>query len=216
MQTFKMFKTNFMQVLKKNLIAICGLFILFSAASCKKWVENTPQPTQVDQSIVFSTEQGFRDVLNGVYLQMGDQSLYGRDLNMGVLSILGRSYDVNITPAITPLFYQSAVYNLQDPTVKTYSADVWNKMYQSIANLNNLLANLETKKSMFTGNNYNAFKGEALALRAYLHFDLLRLFAPAPASGPTSVPAIPYVTTINSKTTPASSTDQVLAQCIAD
>ncbi|HEY2582542.1 MAG TPA: RagB/SusD family nutrient uptake outer membrane protein, partial [Mucilaginibacter sp.] len=202
--------------MRKKILAIYGLFILFSAISCKKWVEDTPQPTQVDQSAIFSTKQGFREALNGVYLQMGTQSLYGRDLNMGVLSILGRSYDVNITPAIDPLFYQTALYNLQDPGVKSYSADVWNKMYQAIANVNNVLANLEAKKSMFTGSDYNAFKGEALALRAYLHFDLLRLFAPAPSAGSTSVSAIPYVTTITPTTTPTGSIDQVLTQCIAD
>jgi len=205
-----------MQRARKKILIICGLLTLFGAVSCKKWVGDTPQPTQVDQSVLFSTEQGFRDVLSGVYLQMGAQSLYGRDLNMGVLSVLGRSYDVNINANIGPLFYQSALYNLQDPSIKSYSADVWNKMYQAIANLNNLLVNVEAKKSMFTGNNYNQFKAEALALRAYLHFDLLRLFAPSPAAGSTAVPAIPYVTTVNAATTPTGTIDQVVNQCIAD
>lgn len=36
-------------------------------------------------------------------------------------------------------------------------------------------------------------KGEALAARALMHFDLLRLFAPALVSNPTSI-YIPYVT----------------------
>ena len=35
-------------------------------------------------------------------------------------------------------------------------------------------------------------KGEALAARAWLHFDLLRMFAPAPSSNPSGL-YIPYV-----------------------
>lgn len=172
-----------MKNLRIKILVIAGLFILLGTASCKKWINDTPQPEQVDESAVFSTEKGFQEALNGVYLQMADSSLYGRDLTMGVLSLMGRSYDVNIKPEIGALFYQSALYNLKGQSVGRYSSGVWIKMYQSIANLNNMLINLEAKKSIFTGNNYNQFKGEGLALRAYLHFDLLRLFAPAPLSG---------------------------------
>lgn len=200
----------------KNLRIIAGLFILLSAVSCKKWISNTPEPLQIDETAIFSTEQGFQDALNGVYLQMGAQSLYGRDLTIGVLSLQGRSYDLNIAPALGNTFYQSARYNINDKALKDFSADVWTKMYQSIANLNNLLRNLEMKKDMFTNNNYNKFKGEALALRAYLHFDLLRLFAAAPASATLSAPGIPYVTTIQSTNTTTSTVNEVMVKCIED
>jgi hypothetical protein len=82
-------------------------FVLLATAlslgSCKKWVDVKP-PLQVDQDELFSTEEGFKDVLNGVYLQMGSRSTYGRDLNLGLLSVLGRSYDTTITPAIGNFF----------------------------------------------------------------------------------------------------------------
>ncbi|SMO76933.1 RagB/SusD family nutrient uptake outer membrane protein [Solitalea koreensis] len=203
-------------VRKKILLAITGLSILFSTVSCQKWVDDTPNPSGVDESKVFSKEQGFRDALNGVYLQMGSPALYGKDLTMGVLSLMGRSYDSVNVKKISNLQYQAAKFNLQDQDVKVYSASVWNQMYQSIANVNNVLANVETKKDIFTGNNYNTYKGEALALRAYLHFDILRLFAPAPSTGSLASPAIPYVTSINFSATPVSSVEQVLNQCIAD
>nr|WP_199077314.1 RagB/SusD family nutrient uptake outer membrane protein [Pedobacter sp. ASV19] len=205
-----------MQILRTKIIAIAGVFVLLSTASCKKWISNTPEPLQVDESTVFYTEKGFQEVLNGVYLQMATQSLYGRDLTLGVLSILGRSYDLNITPASNALFYQSIRYNLQDKALKDYASDVWIKMFQAIANLNNLLANIESRKAMFTSNHYNQYKGEALALRAYLHFDLLRLFAAAPSSGNSSAIGIPYVTTVQSANTPNSTIDEVMEHCITD
>ncbi|SMC87425.1 RagB/SusD family nutrient uptake outer membrane protein [Pedobacter nyackensis] len=199
----------------KILTVVGGLLLLFSA-SCKKWVSDTSEPLQVDESLVFSTEKGFQDVLTGVYLQMGDSTLYGRDLSMGVLSLLGRSYDQNIETSIGPLFYESARYNLQGADLKKYAAEVWIKMYQSIANLNNLLVNIEAKKSIFTGNNYNRYKGETLALRAYLHFDLLRLFTMAPAAGTSSGPGIPYIKTISPGKAAISTIDEVMGMCIED
>lgn len=205
-----------MKNLKIKILAIAGSFILLSTASCKKWVRDTQEPLQVDESLVFSTEKGFQDVLTGVYLQMGDKTLYGRDLTTGVLSLLGRSYDQNIVPEIGPLFYESARYNLQGGTLRGYAADVWVKMYQSIANLNNLLANIEARKSIFTGNNYNRFKGETLALRAYLHFDLLRLFAVAPSAGSGSSPGIPYIMGVNARAAQKLTVDEVMLKCIED
>lgn len=205
-----------MQIVRNKILVIAGCFMLFSIVACKKWVEDAPQPLQVDEEKVFATEQGFREVLNGVYLQMGAPELYGKDLTMGVLSVLGRSYDMNITPSLGNLYYQTTKYNLADPTVKTYSAQVWQKMYQAVANVNNLLANMDAKKSVFTADNYNTIKGEGLALRAFLHFDLLRLFAQAPAASGFSSDAIPYVKTIDVNSTPLSTVNQVLEQCIVD
>ena len=189
--------------------------IMLSLASCKKWLD-TDAPLQVDQGDVYSTEQGFREALNGVYLQMGSRSLYGRDLTFGLLSVLGRSYDTTITPAIGNLYYEGARYNFQDAAVKAVFKNVWDSLYQCIGNLNHLLTNIENKQSVFTGNNYNTIKGEALALRAYIHFDLLRMFAPSPAAAGTNVPAIPYVTTLSPYATPVSTTGVVLDQCLAD
>ena len=45
------------------------------------------------------------------------------------------------------------------------------------------------EQNVFAGNNYNTTKGEALALQAFLHFDLLRMFAPSPAAAGLNVPA---------------------------
>lgn len=201
-----------MQIVRNKVLAITGILILLSITACKKWVDQANQPLQVDDSKVFSTEKGFREVLNGVYLQMGSSTLYGKNLTMGVLSLAGRSYDSISVKKAGQLYYQAAIYNFTDPTVKAYTAAVWKEMYQSVANLNNLLANVEAKREMFTGNNYSTFKGEALALRAFLHFDLLRLFAPIDAGAV----GVPYITSIDFNPTPAGSVGNTLDKCIAD
>ncbi|MFL5739777.1 MAG: RagB/SusD family nutrient uptake outer membrane protein [Flavisolibacter sp.] len=183
--------------------------------SCRKWVDEKP-PLQIDQNEIFSSDQGFREVLNGVYLQMGNRSLYGRDLTTGLLSILGRSYDTTISPAIGNLFYQAARYNFQDADVRNTFKNIWDSTYFCIGNLNNLLQNIESRKNVLSPASYNLYKGEALGLRAFLHFDLLRMFAPAPAASGLNTLAIPYATQLSPYASPAFTTATVIDSCIAD
>ena len=189
--------------------------IVVSLTGCKKWLD-TDHPLQVDENTVLSNEQGFKDALNGVYLQMGGKSVYGRDMTFGLMSVLGRSYDTTISPTIANLYYQGARYNFQDPEVKATFKNIWESSYISIANLNNILDNAESRQNVFSGNNYNTTKGEALALRAFLHFDLLRMFAPSPAAAGLNASAIPYVSKLSPYAVPASTTGAVLDLCIAD
>ena len=128
--------------------------LMTALTGCKKWLD-VDAPLQVDQNSVFSNEQGFREALNGVYLQMGSKSLYGRDMTFGLMSVLGRSYDTTISPAIGNLYYEGAKYNFNNQEVRTTFKNMWDSLYQCIGNLNNLLANVEGKQTVFTGNNYN-------------------------------------------------------------
>ena len=67
----------------------------------------------------------------------------------------------------------------------------WNKAYVLILNCNKILESIDQNQDLFTGGNYYAVKGEALALRAMLHFDMLRLFGPVYAKD-SEKKAIPY------------------------
>ena len=200
---------------KKNLLVLFLAVLMISFTACKKWVDVAP-PMQVGQDQLLSNEQGFRDVLNGVYLHMGNRSLYGRDMTFGMMSLLGRSYDTTISPAIDNLFYQSARYNFGDASVKSTQKNIWDSLYFSIGNLNNLLANVDSRREVFNGNNYTTIKGEALGLRAFIHFELLRMFAPSPAASGLNVPAIPYVTRFSPYATAYSTTGAVIDSCLAD
>lgn len=198
--------------IKNKFIVLLSVFLSLGISSCKKWVGDVDQPLGVDDSEVFSKEQGFREALNGIYLQMGSEQLYGKELTMGVLSLAGRNYDSISYAKAGAGYYNAAILNLTDPSVKRLSANVWNGMYQGIANINNVLENIDTRKGIFTGNNYNTFKGESLALRAYLHFDLLRLFS---SIDPSSI-GIPYRASMDFNTSPISTVEQTLDYCIAD
>src|SRR6187402_2421099 len=128
---------------------LAAALIIVSLTGCKKWLDTEP-PLQVDENIVLSSEQGFKEALNGVYLQMGHINVYGRDMTFGLMSVLGRSYDTTISVAIGNLYYEGARYNFHDAAVKTAFKNIWNNLYVSIANLNNLLDNAENRQNVFT------------------------------------------------------------------
>jgi hypothetical protein len=198
---------------KSLVIAIACMLVI--ATGCKKFLD-APSPMMINQQEIFSTEKGFTETLNGVYLQMGSPGMYGRELSFGLLSILGRSYDTTIMPQAGNLYYQGARYNFEDPAVKVAINAIWDSSYQCIANLNNLLGQIDGKKEIFTGSNYSKVKGEALALRAFLHFDLLRLFGPAAASSNGSVAGIPYMLQLSPHAVPSGTTASVIDLCLAD
>ena len=187
-------------------------------ASCKKYLDVKPK-SQVDETQLFSSAQGFREALNGVYTLCASTDLYGGNLTFG-------SYSVHSTTGGLDVLAQN--YQFQDvisqkienfdytqPTFVATTTDIWDSGYRAIANCNYILAAIDGKKGLFAGNDYQLIKGEALTLRAYLHFDLLRMFAPSYASNP-NAKAIPYVTIVSTKSTAFSTVSATLDSCIND
>jgi len=214
-----------MQYNRKNITLILPaiLFVLVMTASCKKFLD-VPPKDRVPQAELFKDEQGFKDALIGVYLGMDRQQaggyfgLYTSNLSMGMMSAMAYQYDNAIVAnaGTNGAFFNNVVYyNYADATVEPEIAGIWGSMYNNIANLNNILVQIDEKKSVFNGDNFNRVKGEAIALRALFHFDVLRMFGPSPVTGATEK-AIPYVTQFSIKPTKFSTLGAVLDSCVAD
>ena len=187
------------------------LLLIVALASCKKWLDVSPQ-TQVRERTLFETEQGFKDAMTGVYLYMGSSSIYGQNLSMGFLDVLAQRYTIasNVSS-----FYRASLYQYTDAVPKANIAAIWSGLYASVGNVNNVLLQIDAKQGLFSGNNFQVIKGEALALRALLHFDLVRMFGPAPVVDG-SRKSIAYVTSFGKKIYPLLSVDAVLDSCLAD
>lgn len=177
--------------IKHSLLFIALLGTGFT--SCKKWLDVKPK-TQIESNDNFSDEQGYKDALTGVYLNMTGTNLYAQEMSWGFVDVLGKQYSQynNTTAALS--YFNTVDYNYAAPAAITRIENIWKGMYFTITNINNLLENIEKEDSLlFSGTNYRVIKGEAYALRAFNHFDILRLFAPSPAA-PTGSDAkgIPY------------------------
>ncbi|GAA4311879.1 RagB/SusD family nutrient uptake outer membrane protein [Mucilaginibacter gynuensis] len=191
----------------KKFIYIITTLLVFT--SCNKFLDVKPE-SEIDKTELFTTEAGFKEALNGVYTLCASATLYGESLTFGNLDIMAQNYD------FTDIGYRKiASFDYSYPDMVSWSYNTWVTQYRAIANCNNILENIDAKKSLFNGDNYELIKGEALTLRAYLHFDLLRLYAPSYKSNPTAK-AIPYVTTVSTKSTKFSTVTEVLNKAIDD
>lgn len=195
----------------KKYIIFCLYLLLTGLYSCEKWLDVNPK-SRISERIMLEDEQGFKDALIGVYTQLASRDLYAKEFSMGVMDVLAMNYNVSNN---NNTYHRVGQYNYKDPFVQQKIDAFWSEGFKAIANINNILENIDQKQSVFSGNNYRQIKGEALALRALVHFDLLRSFGPIPALG-LDKPGIPYVKTFDMEIKPILSAKTVLTECLAD
>lgn len=181
-------------------------------SSCNKWLDLQPE-TEISADKLFNTEEGFEESLDGVYTRCTQSDLYGLELTMLTPEVLAQNYSVTAQDHFG--YKQTSLYNYSDGDFRSRKDNFWSGLYNGIVNCNLILENIDQHEKIFTGNNYKLIKGEALALRAYLHFDLLRLFAPSYKRSPGGA-AIPYVTTYSKDITALSTVSEVLDKTIGD
>jgi hypothetical protein len=186
---------------------------ILSLSSCKKWLDVKPE-TQVTEQELFTTEAGFQEALNGIYIRCSQTDMYGGALTYSFTDVLAQNYTIEVDRGLTA-FYQTSLYNYKDPFFMSVRDNSWRGLYNAIVNCNLILENLDKHKEVLSAYNYTLIKGEALGLRAYLHFDALRLFGPSFASKPNEK-AIPYVTTYSNKTTVLSTVTEALNSMVTD
>lgn len=190
-------------------------FIIIIAAlaltSCKKWLDVQPQ-SDIPGSEVFKTEEGFQESLNGIYTRCGMGDIYGGELSFGLPEVLAQNYSFTTNNSYD--YRETAKYNYKDRDFMSKKDGIWKGLYSGIVNANLILESVDAKKDLFTGNNYALVKAEALALRAYLHFDVFRLFGSYGAGG--DPVGIPYVTTYSKTVTPISPAEEALNKMLTD
>lgn len=150
------------------------ILILFSSIfiSCSKWLEVSPK-AEIGSDILFESEQGFKDALIGTYLLMTSTQIYGFESTVGFVDNLAQQYHNSGT---AHPYYYAMLYQYDHASVMRRKDGIWSASYNVIANLNNLIKNIDLHSSTLNPIHYAFIKGEAIGLRAFLHFDLFRLF----------------------------------------
>lgn len=192
-------------------VYICLLAGLLSFTSCNDWLDVDPK-TSIAADKQFSSEYGFKDALTGIYLKLTSTNLYGRNLTFGYLDELARLYQDQNVQTESEWRY---IYNYKNEYKSTVNG-IFVDMYNTIANINQLLTMLEEKRDVLkTPRYYETMKGEALGLRAFLHFDLLRLYGPIFKENPIGQ-SIPYRKVFNDQTTPILPANEVVELILND
>lgn len=189
-------------------IALCTLVL----AGCSDFLDINPKYEVTDKDM-FTSAEGYEDALYGVYGEMGDiKSLYGENMSMVFPEICAW----NLLAGMSSTWQQLANANWDHMNSRGVFDDIWKNGYIVIGHVNNIINHLDNDKPDFP--NVDLYRGEAHALRAFLHFDLLRTFA-APYDSDNAAlqaKAIPYVKNYSYALTGYSSVKDAYAKVLED
>lgn len=151
---------------------------LIFTSSCSDFLDVVPRD-EVSINQQFSTYQGTLQALNGAYSQTevilsGWPFVYA-DLQGGNISFTPNRTGSNQGIIAIPSALE-AIYNFNDQSVNSVFNSVYSGTYSVINNLNNILKFVD----LLTDANEiqkNQVKAEALAMRAFLHFQLLQWYS---------------------------------------
>ena len=190
--------------------AIAAFSLLLT--SCDSWLDVQPEAS-VGETELFSTREGFANALNGIYTRCAQSDFYGGEFSVGTPEALAQNYTNSVYDYTH--YMKTSLFDYTDAYFKTRMDSVWSAAYSAIANCNLILQNIDNHQDLFSNSEYGMIKGEALALRAYVHFDMLRCFGSSYLTGADRA-AIPYVTDYSNKVTPLSSVKEVTTKALKD
>ena len=190
----------------KNILSITLLTLSLgvSTSSCNDFLDVHPSGEKVEGDL-FDSKKGFEEAIYGVYGSLSAGSLYGMNLLWGLTDVMAQDLSCNST-TMTAL----SKYDYENQYVRDAFTGVWTGAYNTIGYANNVIKNLnQTELSL---RYHDVYMGEMLAVRALLHFEMLRLFA----STDPAATGIPYVETWDFSVKPFLTVGQVSAKIEAD
>ncbi len=182
--------------------------------SCDSWLEVKPYD-KISEGELQKSEEGYQKMLNGIYIDLNSDVLYGQSLSVEMIEVMGGAYAIGTDNSVWGNYKDLSNYQYGTEYWRNRLDQTWNKAYALILNCNKILENIDQNQGLFTGGNYYAVKGEALALRAMLHFDMLRLFGPVYAKD-SDKKAIPYYNKQTNSPEPILTAKEVAEKVVAD
>lgn len=174
--------------LHKSIIIAVICFLGWGISGCSDWLDYTPKDKQTYEQ-QFSSSPGFYNAVNGVYVNLSDARLYGYNLSYGPLDVMAQCYNVPVGNAGMIEFKK---YTWTGDRARPTFNNIWAQAYSTILNINLILDAAETyHETVLKETDYKLIRGEMLATRAFLHFDLLRMFGPVYSREPDGL-SVPF------------------------
>ncbi|MBF9238215.1 RagB/SusD family nutrient uptake outer membrane protein [Hymenobacter sp. BT683] len=146
-----------------------ALALALSLASCKDPLEIEPQQS-IDADTAYDTPQKIAAAVVGAYARLDNPRLYGTDLILVPELLAGNGY-VNWEGSFAN--YRQIRNHTQISNLSN-AEGIWTQAYAAINQANLILANLAV---VTDAGQRSQFEGEALFIRATMHFELVRLYA---------------------------------------
>ncbi|MFC6095693.1 RagB/SusD family nutrient uptake outer membrane protein [Flavobacterium qiangtangense] len=163
------------------LCCLCLMMLLFYCSGCDSFVEVEVPDSQLSTPLVFEDKSTATAALAEVYAKMRDAGMLSGSktgLSYG-LGLYADELDYYATTSEDGFLYHSNGLLPDAATVK----NMWNSTYNQIYGANAVIYGVEHSESLLTAER-NQIKGEALFIRAILHFYLANTYG-----------NVPYITT---------------------
>jgi len=181
---------------------ICiAIMMIASLASCKKVIEVEPTH-QLDGSTRFQTIEDFDFALTGTYALFRSGNYYGSGSNAFVN--LPDMLSDNLNETTESLGNYQTLSNWRYAEDETNITATWQAAYRIISQANLVLRDIDEFASDHEGA-VNRIKAQALAIRAMVHFDLLRYWVEDYDRNSTK-PGVPYITVFDYEQKPSRGT----------
>jgi hypothetical protein len=162
--------------------------------SCTDWLDVEPRD-KMQEKKQFASESAINSALNGLYRTMISPELYGGNLTQTTIEHWAHQYYYSTTTTSggeTTIYREMSNFNYDDISVKGAIAKIWDNSYQLVFRINNFIKGLEESDAILSADHRNWMLGEAYGLRAYVLFDMFRLFGPLYDETTANSIAIPY------------------------
>lgn len=186
-------------------IFITSVIVATVATSCKKSFYSL-LPYGGSPAGTISSDADLNVLANGMYASLRNVDLYGRTLPVkGDLA----ADNVYLKPNNSGRYLEFRDFN--ETVANGVANNVWNAAYSSIKNANQII-----NSTLASSPVVDELKGEAYAVRALMHFELVRNFA-TPYTVDQNAAGVPIVTTYNQSALPPRNTvKEVYTQIISD
>lgn len=169
-------------------------------SSCNDWLDVKPQG-QTEEEDMYTTYEGFKNSLIGCYMKLKSRNLYGEKLTMSHVESLAQLWDLSASTRNADVALGQ--YDFEGTYAKSAISTMYGNLYNVIVQTNSILEYLEKNGHCIEDPAaYSIIEGEAHAIRALCHLDILRLFGQMPQNATKKV-KLPYAEVVSIKELPA-------------
>ena len=186
------------------------VFLSVHLCACEDFLDQKSQ-LHVDAEHMFQTEQGFKDALTQCYVGLAGDYLYGKYMSYGPIETMAQHWELqsnnweNLYQLDFTLDNARQIFEL-----------IYGEMYNVIVHANDVLRFLEKNGAVIeSGQTRDVIEGEARAIRAFVHFDVLRLFGQMPFE-PGKTVRLGYAETVGKQEIPFLDFDSYVEKLLKD
>lgn len=190
----------------KRKIIFTTIIAAVLATGCDKFLDVHPKGEKIN---MFETAEEYEDALYGVYSELTGTNLFGQHLIL-LPEVLSQNFTTSDYK-----YAELAEGEMTSSGSTSTKKEIWKDAYATINHINNIVEHAED--DVDTYRHSRLYLGEALALRAFVHYEVLNLFGPPYwASDSEKSVTIPYVTKYSFDISPLLSYDEVCGNILDD